>query len=92
MKKIIAVTLILTLLFTTAAMASGIMIVATSGNTNVRCGPGLGYSIYGVLERGSGLRFDGGIVFDNRGVPWYSVLWNGYTMWVSSAYTEMHEM
>ncbi|MBQ8088087.1 MAG: SH3 domain-containing protein [Clostridia bacterium] len=61
-------------------------IVSFSGDANVRTGPGLGYASIGVVYSGSTLPYTGSTSYDNRGVAWYSVSYNGSNGWVSSVY------
>lgn len=63
---------------------------AVSGDTHVRTGPGLYYSKLGVLYRYSSAPYTGGVVYDERGVAWYSILWNNTDAWVSSRYTAIY--
>ena len=69
---------------------SGGYVEATDGDTNVRSGPGLGYEILGVLDRGCGASFTGDIRYDNRGVAWYKIRLGRNSGWVSSRYTTLY--
>ena len=89
MKKLIAIVLILSVVLTTAALADTLYVAAVYGDTNIRRGPGLGYSIIGTLYRGEAMYFAGSTAVDERGVIWFSVDWYGSVAWVSSAYTEV---
>lgn len=57
------------------------------GKSNVRTGPGKGYKSLGVLHIGEEARFLGETEYDERGVLWYMIKWNGREAWVSSRYT-----
>ncbi len=57
------------------------------GKSNVRSGPGLQYKSLGVLHVGEDAKFLGKSSTDDRGVPWYKIMWNGREAWVSSRYT-----
>ena len=61
-----------------------------SGDSNVRTGPGLGYSKLGVLYDGDSAPYQGKTSYDDRGVAWYKIRWNGSTAWVSSRYTILY--
>ena len=94
MKKFVAAVLILSVLLTTVALADNLLIVAVSGQTNIRRGPGLNYGILDVLHRGEALYFAGSTSYDNRGDRkstrlWYSVYFRGGIAWVSSRYTDV---
>ena len=66
-------------------------VVGTSGDSNVRTGPGLGYSKTGyVLHQGASATFLGDKSVDGRGVVWYRISYAGITGWVSSMYTTLY--
>lgn len=91
MKKIIIALLIVSLLVSSvAAFASSGIILADSGDTYVRTGPGLGYTTVGVLYRGQALRYTGYYSVDYRGVVWYEICWYSGVAWVSSRYTSLY--
>lgn len=69
---------------------SGSYVVAVSGDTYVRTGPGLYYPSVGVLYRGASLPYTGNVAYDSRPVAWYSVQYNGMQAWVSSRYTAVY--
>ena len=58
------------------------------GKSYIRTGPGLGYKSIGVLHRGEDAKFLGDTAYDERGVKWYNIRWNGQSAWVSSMYTK----
>ena len=64
-------------------------VVATSGDTNIRTGPGLDYGVLDAMQMNTRLPFAGGVEYDDRGVAWYSVIWKNTEAWVSSRYTEI---
>ena len=64
-------------------------VYASSGDTHVRTGPGLGYGSLGVMYRGEGAVYLGKTRYDSRGVAWYSIRWDGVEAWVSSRYTSI---
>lgn len=68
----------------------GSYVVGTSGDSNVRTGPGLGYTSIGCLYQGQSASFLGNTSIDERGVAWYNVSFNGSTGWVSSRYTTLY--
>ena len=91
MKKIIILLLIATfLLASISALADSGIIVATSGDTHIRTGPGLDYTSIGVLHRGQALYYTGFLSIDWRGVAWYEVYLDYGTAWVSSRYTTLY--
>ena len=68
----------------------GSYVYASSGNTNLRTGPGLGYSSIGTLYRGQSATYLNDASYDNRGIAWYKISFNGRTAWVSSVYTTVY--
>ena len=60
-------------------------------NCNVRSGPNLGASVIGTATAGTRLNYLGDYSFDDRGVEWYYVYYNGTTGWVSSAMSSYQE-
>ena len=79
---ILTLALFLICLSATALAASSVYF---SGDANVRTGPGLGYGTIGTLYAGGSARYLGSTSYDNRGVAWYQISFNGRTGWVSSA-------
>ena len=84
MRKLLAVLLVLSLLCS-AAFAE----VYTTGNVNLRKGPGLNYDKMGSVTEGTSLEYLGAVSNDERGVDWYKVNYNGKTAWISSKYSEL---
>lgn len=84
MKKLAAVLVVLCLMFTTT-MAE----VYTTGNVNLRQGPGLNYDKIGSVSEKTELEYLGETSTDARGVDWYKVNYNGRTAWISSKYSEL---
>ena len=84
MKKLLAVLLVLTLLMTCAFAE-----VYTTGDVNLRKGPGLNYDKLGSVSAGSSLEYLDVISTDERGVDWYKVEYKGKIAWVSSKYSEL---
>lgn len=68
----------------------GSYVKGTSGDSNVRTGPGLGYASIGCLYQGCTATYLGNTSVDERGVAWYYVNVNGTTGWVSSRYTTLY--
>ena len=62
--------------------------IKTTGNVNVRKGPGLDYASIGSVPSGTKLSWTGATATDERGVKWYKVSHNGKTGWVSSKYAK----
>ena len=69
---------------------SATTVYGATGDSHVRTGPGLGYDSRGTLLRGQSAGFLGGIRYDDRGVAWYQIAWNGGVGWVSSRFTELY--
>ena len=63
--------------------------IKTTGNANVRKGPGLDYAPLGTVSSGTKLTFLGIAKKDDRGVAWYKVKFNGATGWISSKYAKI---
>jgi len=68
----------------------GSYVVGTNGDSNVRSGPGLGYSSIGGLSQGESAPYLGDSSIDERGVVWYNISYNGRSAWVSSRYTTLY--
>ena len=66
--------------------------VTTTGDVNVRSGPGINYNKLSVIYNGTKLKYAGESSTDSRGVTWYKVKLpdNSYG-WISSAYSEFSE-
>ena len=60
----------------------------TTGNVNIRKGPGLDYKEITAVPSGTKLDWTGATATDERGVKWYKVVRNGKTGWVSSKYAK----
>lgn len=61
--------------------------VKTTGDVNLRKGPGLGYKSIRTIGEGTKLQYDK-TKKDDRGVKWYRVTYKGRTGWVSSKYAK----
>lgn len=61
----------------------------TTGNVNLRTGPGLGYDSAGSIPSGVYIEYLGESSMDERGVAWYYVRYNDKTGWSSSKYVEL---
>ena len=70
--------------------ASGSYVKATGGKTNLRSGPGLGYTDIGTVQKGETATYLGSQYTDERGVVWYKVKFEGKEGWVSSRYTTLY--
>lgn len=84
MKKLLAVLLVLGMLLTCAFAE-----VYTTGNVNLRKGPGLNYDTMGSVPEGTELEYLGAVSTDERGVDWYKVEYKGKAAWISSKYSEV---
>jgi len=66
-------------------------VYAKDGDSNVRTGPGLGYTSLGVLKKGDSANYLNSSSEDNRGVTWYKIEYKGKDAWVSSRYTVLRD-
>ena len=84
MKKLISTIMVL-LILTGIANAQ----IVTTGNVNVRTGPGLEYDIIGSIPEGEAMYFYSYCTeADERGVDWYLAACNELNGWVSSKYAQ----
>ena len=86
MLRMIAALLIAVMCLTGAALAAGK--IKTTGDVNIRKGPGLDYATSGNVGSGKVFEYDKTSV-DERGVKWYKVSYNGKTGWISSKYSKI---
>lgn len=63
--------------------------VIATGRVNVRKGAGLQYEIVKTMGKDDKAEYLGDIKYDERGVMWYHVKYEGKTGWVSSTYAEL---
>lgn len=63
--------------------------VYASGSSNIRSQPNLNGSVLGTLPKGASALYLNDSRYDDRGVLWYKVNYNGKVGWVSSKYTEL---
>lgn len=89
MKKFLSMLLVAVLMMAFCSAAFAASYVYFTGHTNVRSGPGLGYSSIGQINSGSTLPYQGDSSTDSRGVTWYKVSFSGSTGWVSSRYCDL---
>lgn len=61
----------------------------TTGDVNLRSGPGLAYDTVGSIGSGVYIEYLGESSVDERGVAWYHVRYNGMTGWSSSKYVDL---
>lgn len=61
--------------------------VQTTGDVNIRSGPGLNYSVLGTLRLGTTVTYLDESKADQRGVAWYKISYGNITGWVSSRYS-----
>lgn len=87
MKKLrfVAAALIVALLMGACALAD----VLTTGNVNLRTGPGLAYDTVTSVSAGEYLDYLGESSVDERGIAWYLVDYNGTNCWISSKFAEL---
>ena len=83
-KQLVGWVLICALLLSTAALAE----VRTTGNVNLRSGPGLDYATIASVQSGVSRTYLGQTSVDDRGVAWYEVDYDG-ACWISSKYAEL---
>lgn len=85
-RKLAAALLVLALcLGTLPALAEDV--VRTTGNVNMRKGPGLEYASMRTIKEGTKLQYDWSDK-DDRGVVWYHITYKGRGGWVSSKYAK----
>ena len=89
MKKLTAFLFMVTMVlaFTVTAHAAGKQLV-TTGDVNLRKGPGLKYAVTTSVKKGTALNYAGSTKKDNRGVNWYKVSYKNKGVWVSSRYAK----
>lgn len=88
MKKTYVALLTLVLAFVLVAGAA-MAEVRTTGNVNLRTGPGLDYEIVGSVEPDTELEYLDRVSTDERGVDWYLVEYKKGESWISSRYSEL---
>lgn len=96
MKKILAALLCAVMLLGCASALAETWVtytyyVQTTGDVNVRTGPGLNYSKLGYVDKGTTLDYLGMSSVDDRNVAWYKVMFNNNIGWVSSVYSTLHQ-
>lgn len=84
MKKLIAAILILFVLIGAACAE-----VVTTGNVNLRTGPGLAYDVLTSVSEGKSLTYLKQTSIDDRGIAWYLVDHKGTECWISSVYSKV---
>ena len=67
--------------------AKEVRVYATDGRSYIRKEANLNGKVLCTLERGSSAKYEGSTKYDDRGVAWYKVSYDGKTGWVSSRYT-----
>ena len=85
MKKLISAMLIIAMLLGVCALAE----VKTTGNVNLRTGPGLAYDVLTSVSKGKSLTYLKQTSIDDRGIAWYLVEHKGTECWISSVYSEV---
>lgn len=89
MKKFTAFLFMAVLVFAFAATAHAAeKKLYTTGDVNLRKGPGLNYGVTTSVKKGTILNYAGSTKKDNRKVNWYKVTYNKKTAWVSSKYAK----
>ena len=63
--------------------------VVSTAKTNVRKQPNLNGKILDSMGKGDTATYTGSTSYDDRGVAWYSVRFDGINGWVSSKYTKL---
>ena len=87
MKKLVAfafMTIFMLAMTVTASAAS--KQVQTTGDVNLRKGPGLNYAVTTSVKKGTVLKYMGTTKADSRGVNWFKVSYRNKSNWVSSRY------
>lgn len=85
MKRIVC--LVLTMLFLCGCAFAE---VHTTGNVNLRVGPGLGFEVVSAVPADTVLKYAGGVSVDERGVEWYAIVYNERVCWISSKYSDLY--
>lgn len=71
-----------------AAVAGGTRYIeGDTGKSYVHTQPDRDSHRLGVLHRGEDAKYLGETAYDDRGVMWYKIRWEGRSAWVSSMYT-----
>ena len=89
LKSITAILLILSLLIGTALASGCGTVYGKSGSSNIRTAPSLYGNDIGTLHKGEYATYLGQTEWDDRGVAWYKISFNGTVGWVSSMYTSL---
>ena len=91
MKKLTAFLFMVTMVlaFTVTAHAAGKQLV-TTGDVNLRKGPGLKYAVTTSVKKGTALNYAGTSKRDNRGVNWFKVNYKGKGLWISSRFAQFN--
>ena len=85
--SILAMLLIAAMLMGTAMAAA---YVETTGQVNLRSGPGLNYKDIGTVNKGTTLSYLDQYSTDTRGVIWYKVMYKNSSAWISSKYSDLY--
>lgn len=64
--------------------------VVTTGDVNIRSGPGLTYDTLSSIGAGTTISYLGKTEIDDRGVSWFEVTYSGVSGWVSSKYAYLN--
>ena len=81
--RVLSVVMAAVMLFCTCAFAD----VLTTGNVNLRSGPGTGYGVIATIPEGKRLPYLG----DDGNGSWYNVMYDGQEGWISAKYAEIVE-
>ena len=87
MKKTLALIVVLILTLCASALADSVKAVADP--TYVRTGPGLDYKTVDYLPGNTYYQWGGDVVYDDRGVEWYSIYYQNGFGWVSSLHANL---
>ena len=63
--------------------------VYTTGNVNIRTGPGRGYTNIGTVPKGTTVTYLGQSDYDERGVEWFKIRYHNTGGWISSKYARL---
>ncbi|MBE5807548.1 MAG: hypothetical protein E7317_04315 [Clostridiales bacterium] len=88
MKRLTSV-IVTAALFLMALPALASTSVITTGEVNLRTGPGLDYASIGVVPKGTELVYLNESSIDDRGVAWYKISYGSSYSWVSSRYATL---
>lgn len=91
-KRLFCLTLMVVLtmtMFSMPAMAASSYSVKATASVNLRKGPSLDYAKITSVSKGKSLTYSGVSRFDDRGIAWHKVSYNGSSAWISWKYSNL---